>query len=101
MLALVAAAAAALTSLQLSLGLTPGVWGILPTLQVADSPAYAMVGAAAVLASLFRAPLTGAMLLFELTQNYEIILPLITSAGVAALANEFITERLDRPALGL
>lgn len=37
-------------------------------LRIAGSPAYAMVGAAAVLAALYRAPLTGSLLLFELTK---------------------------------
>ncbi|CAN0473964.1 unnamed protein product, partial [Discosporangium mesarthrocarpum] len=37
-------------------------------LRVADSPAYAMVGAASVLSALYRAPLTGSLLLFELTK---------------------------------
>ena len=35
---------------------------------IAGSPAYAMVGAAAVLSALYRAPLTGSLLLFELTK---------------------------------
>lgn len=37
-------------------------------LTIAGSPAYAMVGAAAVLSALYRAPLTGSLLLFELTK---------------------------------
>lgn len=37
-------------------------------LRIAGSPAYAMVGAAAVLSALYRAPLTGSLLLFELTK---------------------------------
>jgi H+/Cl- antiporter ClcA len=35
-----------------------------PLLELADVPAYAMVGAASVLAALFRAPLTASLLLF-------------------------------------
>jgi H+/Cl- antiporter ClcA len=34
--------------------------------EIADIPAYAMVGAASVLAALFRAPLTASLLLFEM-----------------------------------
>ena len=37
------------------------------------------VGAAAVLASVFRAPVTGILLMFELTRNYDIALPLIAT----------------------
>ena len=51
-----------------------------PILQLADVPAYAMVGAASVLAALFRAPLTASLLLFELTRDYDVILPLMASA---------------------
>jgi H+/Cl- antiporter ClcA len=44
------------------------MWGSHELISVAGSPAYAMVGAASVLASMFRAPLTGSLLLFELTR---------------------------------
>lgn len=46
-----------------------------------------MVGAASVLAGFFNAPLTAALLLFELTHNFDIVLPLMASAGVASLIN--------------
>jgi H+/Cl- antiporter ClcA len=39
-------------------------------LEIAGTPAFAMVGAASVLAALFKAPLTGSILLFELTRDY-------------------------------
>ena len=74
-------------SFQLSLGVEPGAWGVLPQLQVADAPAYAMVGAASVLAGLFNAPLTASLLLFELTRDYEIILPILASAGFSSFIN--------------
>lgn len=48
---------------------------------ISGLPAFAMVGAASVLASLFRAPLTASLLLFECTRNYDVILPLMASAG--------------------
>ncbi|EED92055.1 chloride channel protein, partial [Thalassiosira pseudonana CCMP1335] len=50
---------------------------------ISGLPAFAMVGAASVLAALFRAPLTASLLLFECTRNYDVILPLMASAGVA------------------
>ena len=34
------------------------------------------------------APLTAAILLFELTRDYDVVLPLLCSAGVAALVVE-------------
>ncbi len=53
--------------------------------QVAGAPAYAMVGAASTLAAVYRAPLTSTLLLFELTKDYDILLPLMASAGVSSL----------------
>jgi H+/Cl- antiporter ClcA len=51
--------------------------------EIAPPAAYAMVGMAAVLGGSVRAPLTAIILLFELTQNYEIILPLMAAVGVS------------------
>lgn len=50
---------------------------------IAPPAAYAMVGMAALLAGSVKAPLTAIMLLFELTQNYLIILPLMATVGVS------------------
>ena len=54
-----------------------------PELTIAEPPAYAIVGMAAVLAASVNAPLTAIALLFELTQNYSIILPLMAAVGVS------------------
>ncbi|MBW4553735.1 MAG: chloride channel protein [Aphanocapsa sp. GSE-SYN-MK-11-07L] len=61
----------------------PDAW-----LEIAAPPAYAMVGMAAVLASTVRAPLTAVMLLFELTRDYRIILPLMAAVGISVLLAE-------------
>jgi H+/Cl- antiporter ClcA/CBS domain-containing protein len=50
---------------------------------LASSPAYAMVGMAAVLAGSVRAPLTAILLLFELTHDYRIVLPLMAAVGLS------------------
>ena len=65
---------------------------------VAAPPAYATVGAASVLAAMLRAPLTASMLLFELTRDYDVVLPLVASAGVAALVVELAPARADAAA---
>jgi H+/Cl- antiporter ClcA len=57
---------------------------------IAAPPAYAMVGMAAVLAASVRAPLTAILLLFELTRDYRIILPLMAAVGLSV----WIVERL-------
>jgi CBS domain-containing protein len=49
-----------------------------------------MVGMAAVLAGSVRAPLTAILLLFELTRDYRIILPLMAAVGLSV----WLVERL-------
>ena len=63
--------------------------------ELADVPAYAMVGAASTLAALFRAPLTASLLLFELTRNYDVLLPLLVSAGVASLGSDILENNIE------
>jgi H+/Cl- antiporter ClcA len=50
---------------------------------IAGPPAYAMVGMAAVLAGTVKAPLTAILLLFELTRDYRIVLPLMAAVGLS------------------
>ncbi len=57
-----------------------------------DPRAFALVGMAAVLAGAVRAPLTAVILLFELTNDYRIILPLMFSVAVSLL----ISQRIQR-----
>lgn len=57
---------------------------------MASSPAYAMVGMAAVLAGSVRAPLTAILLLFELTHDYRIVLPLMTAVGLSIWLVEYL-----------
>lgn len=59
---------------------------------IADGPAYATVGAAATLGALFRAPLTSSMLMFELTQNHDIVLPVLVSTGLGGLFAELLSQ---------
>ncbi|KAI5071553.1 hypothetical protein GOP47_0013804 [Adiantum capillus-veneris] len=59
---------------------------------VAHPQAYALVGMACFLASVCSVPLTSVLLLFELTKDYHILLPLMGAVGlaiwVAALENQ-------------
>jgi len=45
--------------------------------------AYALVGMAAVVAATTHAPLTAALILFELTRDYSVILPIMLAAALA------------------
>jgi H+/Cl- antiporter ClcA/CBS domain-containing protein len=58
---------------------------------MASPPAYAMVGMAAVLAGSVRAPLTAILLLFELTQDYRIVLPLMAAVGLSVWLVEWLS----------
>lgn len=51
----------------------------------APSGAYAMVGMAAVFAGAARAPITAILILFEMTQDYRIILPLMFATVVSTI----------------
>lgn len=53
------------------------------SINIAGPPAYAMVGMAAVLAGSARAPLTAILLMFELTRDYRIVLPLMAAVGLS------------------
>lgn len=57
----------------------------------ASSGAYAMVGMAAVFAGAARAPITAIIILFEMTQDYHIILPLMA----ATITSTIIAHRLE------
>ncbi|KAM7499073.1 hypothetical protein LguiA_023487 [Lonicera macranthoides] len=50
---------------------------------IAQPQAYALVGMAATLASVCSVPLTSVLLLFELTKDYRILLPLMGAVGLA------------------
>ncbi|MBK1987077.1 chloride channel protein [Sphaerospermopsis aphanizomenoides BCCUSP55] len=65
---------------------------IVPTIAeyMAAPPAYAMVGMAAVLAGSVRAPLTAILMLFELTRDYRIVLPLMAAVGLSV----WLVERI-------
>jgi CIC family chloride channel protein len=62
----------------------------------ATSGAYALVGMGAVTAGIMRAPLTVILILFEVTGQYEIVLPImfaaVTSALVARLTYPYTME---------
>jgi CIC family chloride channel protein len=60
------------------------VHGWLPEI-ASTSGAYAMVGMAAVFAGASRAPITAVIILFEMTDDYRIILPLMLATGVSTL----------------
>jgi hypothetical protein len=66
----------------------PGMSG-----HVAGPPAYAMVGMAAVLAGSARAPLTSILLMFELTRDYRIVLPLMAAVGLSVWLVDLVNRR--------
>ena len=66
-------------------------------MDIAGAPSYAMVGAAAVLAATFRAPITGILLLFELTRDYDIVLPLMASVGIGTVTIDLLESSNAKP----
>jgi len=76
-----------------------GVFGtvahqVLPSITAA-SGAYALVGMAAVFAGAAHAPITAVIILFEMTNDYRIILPLMLATVVSVL----LTQRLRRDSI--
>lgn len=58
-----------------------------------DAPsagAYGMVGMGAVAAGVLHAPITMTLMLFEMTGNYEVILPLLVSLSAAGLVSRLL-----------
>ncbi|MFZ5468226.1 MAG: chloride channel protein [Myxococcota bacterium] len=65
---------------------------LFPTI-TAPSGAYAMVGMGGAVAGLTRGPLTGMMMLYELSGNYAIILPLMVTCTIASALCHALVER--------
>ncbi|MBF2074006.1 MAG: chloride channel protein [Synechococcales cyanobacterium C42_A2020_086] len=77
-----------------------------PHAEIAPPPAYALVGMAAVLAGSVKAPLTAILLLFEMTRNYLIILPLMAAVGISVWVVDLMqsnssTRELNLPQMGV
>jgi chloride channel protein, CIC family len=64
---------------------------IFPT-WTANPGAYALVGMGAVFAGIVRTPLTSVIMIFEMTRDYSIIVPLM----IANLISFFVSHRLQR-----
>jgi chloride channel protein, CIC family len=69
---------------QLVTHLFPGVDG--------SAGAYGLVGMGAVFAAAARAPITSALIIFELTGEYRIILPLLLAIAVSTSVANFVTR---------
>jgi CIC family chloride channel protein len=70
------------------------VHALVPTL-TASPGAYALVGMGAVASGAMHAPITSILIIFELTNDYRIILPLMISCIISVL----ITTRLKRDSI--
>ncbi|KAG2653593.1 chloride channel protein CLC-f-like isoform X1 [Panicum virgatum] len=67
---------------------------------VAQPQAYALVGMAATLASVCSVPLTSVLLLFELTKDYRILLPLMGAVGLAIWVPSVVNQPNDNEPSG-
>jgi CIC family chloride channel protein len=65
--------------------------GLFPA-YTATPGAYALVGMGAVFAGIVRAPMTSVVMIFEMTQDYAVIVPLM----IANLVSLFIASRLQK-----
>ncbi|MFQ5864245.1 MAG: chloride channel protein [bacterium] len=76
-------------------GLVGTIVHTLVPMHTASSGAYALVGMGAVAAGAMHAPITSILIIFELTNDYRIILPLMISCIISVL----ITTRLKRDSI--
>ena len=58
----------------------------------AASGAYATVGMAALIAGTARSPITAVLIIFELTRDYDIILPVMTAVVMATLVSQLLSS---------
>jgi CIC family chloride channel protein len=65
--------------------------GIFPGSSMGDPQTYAIAGMAAMMAGVVRSPITAIMLVFELTNDYRLILPIM----LATIVCVYIAERLE------
>jgi CIC family chloride channel protein len=67
------------------------VHNLFPTVTAAPG-AFALVGMAAVFAGAARAPITAIIILFEMTDDYRIILPLMLATVVSTILAEYLSK---------
>ncbi|MCB0212738.1 MAG: chloride channel protein [Anaerolineae bacterium] len=67
-----------------------GVHALFPTI-TAGSGAYALVGMASVFAAAAHAPLTAFLIVFEMSGDYRMILPLMVTVGLSTLLSQSIS----------
>ncbi|MCK9173936.1 MAG: H(+)/Cl(-) exchange transporter ClcA [Desulforhopalus sp.] len=81
------------------LGITFGMaFGIavqefLPGLHMLRPEIFALVGMGSFFSAAVRAPLTGVLLVVEMTSNYELVLPLVLAASAAAVLTSFLGNK--------
>ncbi len=73
-------------------GMTLNLTGLFPAVQPEN---YALVGMAAVVAASSHAPMTAIMIVFEMTRNYQVMLPLMLAVTIAL----FISQLLCRDSI--
>jgi chloride channel protein, CIC family len=60
---------------------------------VVHPAAYAVVGMGAVFAATAQAPITAVLILFEMTNNYKLILPLMLAVGISTIIFGFFSKQ--------
>ncbi len=56
-------------------------------------PSFAAVGMAAFLTAIVRAPVTGVVLIFEMTGHYDLMLPLLAASALAYIVAELLKDK--------
>ncbi len=69
-----------------------GANAVLPAGSIAVPAAYALVGMGAILAGTLQAPITAILMIFEMTQDYEIIVRLMSACAASAVVSHLLQE---------
>ncbi len=74
-------------------GLAAGKWGSSISSAPGSTGAFPVVGMAALFAAIVRAPLTGIVLILEMTANYSLMLPLLAATFIAYGLADILGDR--------
>jgi len=63
---------------------------------LSDGPTYAVLGLAGTIAAFYKSPMTACVLVLEMTKQIDLVIPLLITAGAAALTSNFLAEKRNK-----
>ncbi len=69
-----------------------GANAVFPEHSIAVPAAYALVGMGAIVAGTLQAPITAILMIFEMTRDYEVIVPLMSACAASTIVSHLLQE---------